>query len=372
MDIRKLHNEAMDLADRADLCKLRKNQEEALRLYAEAYKIEKEVAIYARENHIGEPSESVLIRSAASLALSAKLYRESEKMIAYALWGEPPFDIAEELRDLLEMVNFKRHMQVKGVELQEGEIQLVIAGKGVNKGLARSEDVLGRIDNFVKLTERTIERKSGKPFRKQGKISKELKPYCNSYLSALRPASLAFTLKFSKELDTPLQGFNSLEEVIEDITTNIKFINDDNLEALKANIADESYRSNFIGLTRELAPDGEGVSLFGITTMNNGIQKMTELQKSRKSMIEAIKREFESEMATHNKREVTFIEVQGMLTAANAIGQKVKIHTTDGSSVTVSVPDGLSDIVKNYWESDVVIRYRVEGNKKILETIDSI
>ena len=39
MDIRKLHNEAMDLADRADLCKLRKNQEEALRLYAESYKI---------------------------------------------------------------------------------------------------------------------------------------------------------------------------------------------------------------------------------------------------------------------------------------------------------------------------------------------
>lgn len=119
-------------------------------------------------------------------------------MIAYALWEEPPFEIAEELRDLLEMVNFERHMQVKGVELQEGEIQLVISGKGVSNGIAKSEEVLSRINNFVKLTERTIERTAGKPFRKNGQISKELKPYCNSFLSALRPASLAFTIKFQK------------------------------------------------------------------------------------------------------------------------------------------------------------------------------
>lgn len=29
------------------------------------------------------------------------------------------------------------------------------------------------------------------------------------------------------------------------------------MEALKMNIPDESYRSNFIGLTKELAPDGK-------------------------------------------------------------------------------------------------------------------
>lgn len=371
MDIRILHNEAMDLADRADLCKLRKETDESLRLYELAFEKERKIAIYARENRIGKPTESVLIRSAASLAYNAKLYREAEKMIAYALWEEPPFEIAEELRDLLEMVNFERHMQVKGVELQEGEIQLVISGKGVSNGIAKSEEVLNRINNFVKLTERTIERTAGKPFRKNGQISKELKPYCNSFLSALRPASLAFTIKFSKDKDTPIPGFNSLEHVIEDITTNIALIDDDNMEALKANIPDESYRSNFIALTKELAPDGEEVSLFGITSINNGVQKRTSLQKSRKSMIESIKKNIENDEPQSTRRNSELIEIKGMLTAADAIGQKVKIYTED-KTIQLFVPDGLSDIVKSYWESEVTVRYRTKSGKKYLETIDGI
>lgn len=371
MDIRILHNEVMDLADRADLCKLRKEFEESIKLYTLAYKKEKEIAIYARKNHIGEPSESVLIRSAASLAYSAKLYREAEKMISYGLLGEPPFEIAEELRDLLEMVNFERHMQVKGVELQEGEIQLVISGKGVSHGIARSEEVLGRINNFVRLTERTIERTAGKPFRRSGKVSKDLKQYCDSYISVPRAASLAFTVKFSKDLNTPLQGFNSLEHVIEDITTNIALIDDDNMEALKANIPDESYRSNFIALTKELAPDGENVSLFGITTMNNGIQKMTSLQKDRKSMIESIKKDIENYEPKSARKKSELTEIKGMLTAADAIGQKVKIYVDD-SAIQLLVPAGLSDIVKSYWESEVSVRYRTKSGKRYLETIDGI
>ena len=361
----------MDLADKADLCKLRKEAEESVRLYAIAFEKEKEIAIYARENQIGEPSESVLIRSAASLAYSAKLYREAEKMISYGLLGEPPFEIAEELRDLLEMVNFERHMQVKGIELQEGEIQLVISGKGVSYGIARSEEVLGRINNFVRLTERTIERAAGKPFRRSGKVSKDLKQLCDSYISVPRAASLAFTVKFSKDLSTPLQGFNSLEHVIEDITTNISLIDEDNMEALKANIPDESYRSNFIALTKELAPDGDNISLFGITTMNNGIQKMTSLQKDRKSMIESIKKNIENDESRSTRRNSELIEIKGMLTAADAIGQKVKIYTED-KTIQLIVPDGLSDIVKSYWESEVSVRYRTKSNKKYLETIDGV
>ena len=371
MDIRDLHSKAMDLADKADLCILKKEHEKALKLFAKAFEIEREIAIYARENNIGEPSESVLIRSAASLAYNAKLYREAERMISYALWKEPPFEIAEELRDLLEMVNFERHMQVKGVELQEGEIQLVIAGKGVSSGIAKSEEVLGRINNFVKLAERTIERTAGKPFRTKGKVAKELKPYCDSYISVPRRASLAFTVKFSRDFNTPLQGFNSLEHVIEDITTNIGLINEGNIEALKANIPDESYRSNFIGLTRELAPDGDNISLFGITSINNGIEKTTPLKRNKKSLIETIKREIITDGSGKRLINFEFCEIKGTLTAADAKGKKVKIFTTD-ESVTLFVPDGLSDIVKNYWESEVLIRYRTEKGKKYLETIENV
>jgi hypothetical protein len=46
-----------------------------------------------------EPSRSILHQSAASLALQCDELREAERLIASALRGTPPDDLAEELRD---------------------------------------------------------------------------------------------------------------------------------------------------------------------------------------------------------------------------------------------------------------------------------
>jgi hypothetical protein len=48
-----------------------------------------------------EPTHSVLHRSAAVLALECSELREAERLIGRALAGNPPVDIANELRDLL-------------------------------------------------------------------------------------------------------------------------------------------------------------------------------------------------------------------------------------------------------------------------------
>jgi hypothetical protein len=48
-----------------------------------------------------EPTRSVLHRSAASLAVECCQLREAERLIGRALAGNPPPDIADELRDLL-------------------------------------------------------------------------------------------------------------------------------------------------------------------------------------------------------------------------------------------------------------------------------
>jgi hypothetical protein len=48
-----------------------------------------------------EPTRSVLHRSAASLAVECLQLREAERLIGQALAGNPPPDIADELRDLL-------------------------------------------------------------------------------------------------------------------------------------------------------------------------------------------------------------------------------------------------------------------------------
>ncbi|MDR1595027.1 MAG: hypothetical protein LBS43_11180 [Prevotellaceae bacterium] len=104
MNIKDLHSKAMELADMADLEKMRGNKSESVSLYEQSYSLEYEAAMSAHENKAGEPAVSVLLRSAASLAMICKKYREAEKLIALALSGEPPQEIADELRNLMDNI----------------------------------------------------------------------------------------------------------------------------------------------------------------------------------------------------------------------------------------------------------------------------
>ena len=53
---------------------------------------------------------SVLHRSAASLALNCEEYRLAEKLLAVGLAGDPPAEIADEMRDLMEQVYSHREL----------------------------------------------------------------------------------------------------------------------------------------------------------------------------------------------------------------------------------------------------------------------
>ncbi len=93
------HQAAMDLADRGDLAHRDGDPGAARAFYRDACDAEVRAirALPAPE----EPTWSVLHRSAASLAFQCGEWREAERLIASALAGTPPEEIAEELRDLL-------------------------------------------------------------------------------------------------------------------------------------------------------------------------------------------------------------------------------------------------------------------------------
>ncbi|MCX6366940.1 MAG: hypothetical protein NTX57_09545 [Armatimonadetes bacterium] len=96
-----LHNRAMALAEEADAQRKAGEDEKADQLLSEAFLLEKEAAMRVMpEQENSEPSRSVLYRSAASLALECDKVRDAERLIAIALSGNPPEEIAEELRDL--------------------------------------------------------------------------------------------------------------------------------------------------------------------------------------------------------------------------------------------------------------------------------
>ncbi len=102
------HHEAMRLLDEATEAKRRGNELLGNDLLRRAFALEKEAALLCRDQFDLEPTRSVLFRSAASLALDCKEFREAERLIAHALVGNPPVEIADELRDLLQQMYAER------------------------------------------------------------------------------------------------------------------------------------------------------------------------------------------------------------------------------------------------------------------------
>lgn len=121
MDIQNLHSKAMELADQADLLKRQGRQDEAMPIYRLSLEAERQAAMTAHAEQIGEPTESVLFRSAASLAYTIGEYREAERLICMGLAGNPPSEIADELRSLYDNVNLEKNLEQVEMAARESE-----------------------------------------------------------------------------------------------------------------------------------------------------------------------------------------------------------------------------------------------------------
>lgn len=102
--IDELHRRAMELADEAFYSKREGNLEVAQSKYLSAFEYERAAAMLLVNEYNQEPTRSVFFRSAASLLLNlphpeSEHYRQAERMVAFGLSGNPPEEIAAELRE---------------------------------------------------------------------------------------------------------------------------------------------------------------------------------------------------------------------------------------------------------------------------------
>ena len=99
-----LHEAAMELAHQA----FSKRDEPGSRdLFQSAMeKVRRAADLWAETSGL-EPTRSILYRSAASLAWNCQDYPEVQRLATEGLAGDPPGRIAGELRELLEMVDWK-------------------------------------------------------------------------------------------------------------------------------------------------------------------------------------------------------------------------------------------------------------------------
>ena len=123
--VQDLHRQAMDLAEQADLKRLRGETSQLQELLRQALELEAEAADMVANDVTAEPTRSVLHRSAATLAVECGELSLAEKLIARALAGAPPSDIAAELKDLFIQINLRNYLDRQGVTLTEDQLQLL-------------------------------------------------------------------------------------------------------------------------------------------------------------------------------------------------------------------------------------------------------
>ena len=123
-DSEEVHNKAMFLSQDAFMCIVNGEEDQAIPLYEQAFELERQAALSLLDKKDFEPIRSILFRSAAALAKKCHKYQDAEKMIGFGLAGNPPEDVAEELRELFDAV--KKLQQPKQAQSKASKHAVVL------------------------------------------------------------------------------------------------------------------------------------------------------------------------------------------------------------------------------------------------------
>lgn len=365
-----LHRRAMDKSALALMERMRGNSQEAMGLFEQA--LELELAAIAAVDEPVEPTFSVLHRSAATLALDCNQPRQAEKLVAIALAHDPPLEIADELRDLWEQINFHRHLELRGIELGDDEMQLSLSGAEVGFGFVRAREFQKRADDSARLIYRIAERRSHREFRERGDVDSLIKDQFEPYYSLPRAASYSVTLRFGhlvRQLPYPgMMGAGSLDttRIIDEFMDLMKLVQDARIEQLRERIPQPAYLRNFLSLARNLAPDGRRIRQVGFTTTTNtGRRSVSVITPASKLPL--------PKLAEPSTAEAEPVEIHGILRFADSIRRnQIKIIDRQDRSHTIDVPDGMmNDIVRPLWDLSVTVTGLRKGKSIVLEDIQT-
>lgn len=349
--VQELHRRAMEQTDYAIEARANGDEARAIDLFASAFQLEREAAEIVASDHSNEPTRSVLLRSAATLALDCGKLADAERLVCLALSGSPPAEIAEELRDIYEQVNFQRHLALRGVGLASNEIQLSIAGNSIGFGVAPTAAFLRRVEMTENLLYRTAERLRGMEYREASLRGQFNESTIELFLSVPRAASFAITIRVAKPQFGSSQMPSFAEQVIDELMLCLDHFARNEEDLLKARIVDPAYIVNFLGIAQAIAPDGHDVSLVGFTAQRAGNIRNVELTES------AIADASIASWLAPDAASLELVMLSGYLKLAEAHDTHLMIMVdTEGVEQFVHVPYGLmADVVKPLLDGFVTV-----------------
>lgn len=247
---------------------------------ADALQHEEKAVHSLLKNHTEEPTRSIILQSAASLALDCGNIRRCEQLAGIALSGSPPQHVLTTLRDLIDRANFERHLDVQGITLEPSDVQLVIAGLAIAPGFADSSEITKRIDIFQKMVYRVAESEAKEPYRLRGQPATDLKHQFRVYQSIPRAASFAVTLRIARDKDQGELPTGPASSIASEVLDRLDLYSSGDHHQLSKSFSSEAYTENFVELAKSLEPDGDSVRVVGFTTSSSSGERRVKLIKT--------------------------------------------------------------------------------------------
>ena len=358
-----LHAQAMEHVEQAFLARLRGEAGLATELFRKAFDCE--VAAIDSLPEYSEPTYSILHRSAATLALDCNEVRTAERMAARGLAKHPPENIAQELRDLLEQIHFSRHLELRGIELSDDELQMNLTGPGVGFGFVNSNEFLARVGDSSRLLHRIVERKKKKPFRERGRSGKDIEGNYELFISAPRAASFSVTLRLGSPVGQ--QSFPAVRDIpaiLDEFMDLLALANKSRIAEIRDRIPEPAYFRNFLGIARKIAPDGNRIRQVGFTVVRGKVQRRVGVTRPAEDF---------GSLTQPAAIDVEVVNIRGTLRYADAIrkgSNEIKVIDEKGDPHLIRVPEGMmDDIVRPMWGSTVEIRGRRDNRHIVLDDI---
>lgn len=361
---RELHNKAMNLAQLALVAREKGEFDKAEALAIEAYEYETRAADIIPLKESSEPTRSILYSSAASLAYQGKKFDVALNLIAKGLSGYPPLQVKEELKTLWGQVNFEEHLREQGMILTPEDLQISLQGNVVGFGMVFYDEFLKRIQALYSILSRTVQRKLRREYQRSGRPAGMYK-YFTPALSVPRTGSFAITLRLVLPREYQTMMFLSASEIIDEVLNGVQYINRGDIEGLRQFIEGEAYYLNFVSQARKMAPDGENISLVGLSSTEKSVG-LTRIHKD----IPVV-----AKLGIPEEERFQTIRLKGILDYAKSRGKDiVGLTTDDGKTFSIHVRAGMDDLVRSYFDERVSVTGSQDtiGRKIYLTDIEAV
>ena len=241
----------------------------------------------------------------------------------------------------------------------------------MSHGVAPLSDWANRANYSQLLFYRIAQRMLGFPYKDQ--LQSGIRSSYPTFASAPRPGSFSFSLRLGQPVHQPaLPSFFDSAEIINEFMDLMDLANGSpEMHGISDRVQDPAYQRNFLGIARNIAPDGNRIRQVGLAAASSDGPRILAMTKPASLFLPP---DFGDQPTGST------IEVSGILRYADAgvgsrRGNRIKLSDDNDRLHDIAVPEGLmDDIVRPMWNSHVTVRgYRLPRQRiiRLLEIRES-